>query len=824
MNMMDKHQRSKKEDSKGGEKKSRRKLYTQPHEPQIPFANGQDVSGSMRSAGVKEASCSSSAEQALSKKKQGSTRKYVKDEDDVLGSDRDVFVKPHMSPRRIFYGAKPSSAEKKRRHTISMTRDMKKLEEAIDLKQRRKKNKKNGNIKAQTDCSPFKVPLKKMGGKESVDRAGCQRKKLNKLSCRKRHNNLEEGETCMQDEALTMTSKRKEDGHSSHASNHGMLGKHGVKPDKGFESLDELYNPSQELFTDTESGNETDTQASVQRTVSRFLSSQEAQNDFRAPDSTMVQRSSLSAGAGDTESDVSESSDDGEANETALEKEIHSFFKNEKQQSPRGHREVVLPSEVSLTPIQQGTVDGISDESEVICAGQKMQSHNERDDVMDKDTNHSTPDSIGELEDAQRLSDDSSSTCSQDVAVSKIVLGQDDRDNNNSGDIVPRGKKSQNQKQITSQKYGSQTNQDVEMAATSEDSENSSSSDIEVGESSDRSRTPFHSTPAEPSHCPQLPKEQAHSAVSPSLPVTEIGKQMFRLYCHRNTTPRILEALRACGSIDGNTLASATVDNGPTCRPIEMIHGKIFEGAAERTSSEVSLDLFEDNSNGIDGDVEKKKDEQLTKPASLDSAIKRKRSAKDDTETKPKKSKKNKKKRKVTAKPGDKTFKTRLKVINGPIKGDARKKNAKDDAKTKPKKSKKNKKKRKVTAKPGDNTFKTRLKVINGPIKGDARKKNEYRWKREMREQSKCPWSPITLEPSLESDLGVLRCLKAAARAVLNQRVTHLDRDANLEEEDQDTGTFVNLLSFPDVFMTKKKDQPSFRKVPPSEIQILHGL
>ena len=49
---------------------------------------------------------------------------------------------------------------------------------------------------------------------------------------------------------------------------------------------------------------------------------------------------------------------------------------------------------------------------------------------------------------------------------------------------------------------------------------------------------------------------------------------------------------------------------------------------------------------------------------------------------------------------------------------------AKDDTKTKPKKSKKNKKKRKVTAKPGDNTFKTRLKVINGPIKGDARKKN----------------------------------------------------------------------------------------------------
>lgn len=622
--MMDEHQRSKREDSKGGEKKSRRKLYTQPHEPPIPFANGQDVSGSMRSAGVKAASCSSSAEQqALSKKKQGSTRKHDKDEDDVLGSDRDVFVKPHMSPRRIFYGSKPSSAEKKRHHAVSTTRDIKKLEEAIDLKQQRKKNKKNGNIKAQTDCSPFKVPLKKMGGKESVDRAGCQRKKLNKLSCRKRHNNLEEGETCMQDEALT--SKRREDEHSLHASNHGMLGKRGGKPDKCFESLDELYNPSQELFTDTESGNETDTQASVQRTVSRFLSSQEAQNDFRAPNSTMVQRSSLSAGAVDTDSDVSESSDDGEANETALEKEIHSFFKNEKQKSPRGHREVVLPSEMSLTPTQQGTVDGISDESEVICAGQKMQSHNERDDVMDKDTNHSTPDSISELEDVQRLSDDTSSTCSQGVAGSETVLGQDDRDNNNSEDIVPRGKNSRNQKQSASQKYGSQTNQDVGMAATSEDSDKSSSSDIEVGESSDRSRTPFHSTPAEPSHCPQLPKEQAHRAVSPSLTVTEIGKQMFRLYCHRNTAPQILEALRACGSIDGNTLASATVDDGPTC--IEVIHGKIFEEAAERTSSEVSLDLFEENLDDIDGDEEKRKAEtaeQLTKPASLDSA-KRKR-------------------------------------------------------------------------------------------------------------------------------------------------------------------------------------------------------
>ena len=185
------------------------------------------------------------------------------------------------------------------------------------------------------------------------------------------------------------------------------------------------------------------------------------------------------------------------------------------------------------------------------------------------------------------------------MAGSETVLGQEDRDNNNSEDIVPRGKKSRNQKQSASQKYGSQTNQDVEMAATSEDSDKSSLSDIDVGESSDRSHTPFHSTPAEPSHCPQLPKEQAHGAVSPSLTVTEIGKQMFRLYCHRNTAPQILEALRACGSIDGNTLASATVDNGPTC--IEMIHGKIFEEAAERTSSEVSLDLFDENSNGIDG-------------------------------------------------------------------------------------------------------------------------------------------------------------------------------------------------------------------------------
>ncbi|XP_054748762.2 uncharacterized protein LOC129254331 [Lytechinus pictus] len=856
------------------EKKGHHKLYNPPYEPLTPIMiTDPDGLTSVKSPGKKSDVLSA---KQLSRKKR-STKKQGRDEDDVWGSHQDIFVKPKVRRRRKSSSSSERAALSSRliplqspikrqklrqslshisprrsgtaQHSISMTKEnAKKLQFVTNRARQRRKS--IDSTEAQRKCRVDKLPPPNMEQNVLAQRAGVHKESemLNEFR-NKQHLYSEVGDSFIHKES------KQEERNCSKVLNFSMSGMHGCQSGKDFISSDALHNPSEGLFTDTESGNETDTQAIVQRTVSRFLSSQEVQNDSNKAKANLDHRSSCSEGVRNIDSEVSESSvDNDEANETFLEKEVRSFFESKKQPTSRDHREVILPSVTSsLNPVPQGMIDGVSDESEVICAGQKMHSQREPDAVRDNDTQHSSELVMGDSEYGQRLSVDSSSSSSSGVEISDIDLDQ--VDGTLSEDIFSGYENSRDNMQNFLQRRGSFTNQDVEMDSASEESELQGPTG--TGKSSDVSER----------HQP--PGEQAATVVSPPPSKAEIGKQMFRLYCHKNAAPKILKVLKTCGSIDGSTLQSAAVDE-PMC--IEAIWGKVLEDSADRTLTDASPVLFEENSDDIDEHADIEEVEQLTKEKDLGSDS-RKRAAENSTKTKPKKPRK--KKKKVPENRGDCILQRRINIITGPItggarkingvaendtkttpknlkkkkkkermpethgdntpqdveittgpiKGDARKKNGvADNDTTNPKKSKKkNKIKKKVPEIQGDSSIQTRIKIIAGPIKGSARKKNELRWKEELRELTKCLWSPITLEPSLESGLCMLRRLKAAAKATPHQRKTQLDRMADLKENDPNLGGFINLISYPDVFMTRKKDRPAIRNLAPSEIQVLGG-
>ncbi|XP_041456052.1 uncharacterized protein LOC121408597 isoform X2 [Lytechinus variegatus] len=795
------------------EKKGHHKLYNPPYEPLTPdMMTDPDGLTSVKLPGKK--SDILSAKQVSRKKR--STKKQGRDEDDVWGSDQDIFVKPKVRRRqnssssgeraalssRLIPLQSPIKRQKLRQslshisprrsgsaqHSISMTKEnAKKLQFVTNRARQRRKS--IDSTEAPRKCRLDNLPPPNMEQKVLAQRAGVHKEseKLNEFR-NKQHLYSDLGDSFIHKEL------NQEDKNSSQVLNFSMSGMHGCQSGKNFKSSDALHNPSEGLFTDTESGNETDTQAIIQRTVSRFLSSQEVQK--------LEHRSSCSEGVRNVDSEVSESSnDDDEANETFLEKEVRGFFESKKQPTSRDHRAVDLPSVMSLNPVQQGLIDGVSDESEVICAGQKMRSQREPDVVRDNDTHeHSSEPVMGDSEYGQRLSVDSSSSRNSGVAISDINLDQVDE--TLSEDIFSGNENSSDKMQNFLQRCESFTNQDVEIDSTSEESILQGA----TGKSSDVSER----------H--QLPGEQAATVVSPPPSTAEIGKQMFRLYCHKTAAPEIFKVLKTCGSIDGSSLQSAAVDE-PMC--IEAIWGKVLEDSADRTLTDASPVLFEENSDDFHEPADIEEVEQLIKETDLGSDS-RKRAAENSTKTNPKKLRK--KKKKVPETQGDGTLQRGMKIITEAITGGARKINgvAENDTKTTPKKLKKKKKKEKMPETHRDNTPQD-MEIVTGPIKGDARKKNELRWKEELGELTKCLWSPITLEPSLESGLCMLRRLKAAAKATPHQRKTQLDRTADLKEDDPNLGGFINLLSYPDVFMTRKKDRPTIRNLAPSEIQVLDG-